>query len=131
MYALLSGKYAAQSVLQAARAGDPGRAYGFYLPRYRGIVQEFSIAKLLRHLMSSRLRTHVHPGAAQCGRHHRAVHGPHCGQTTHAHLARLVLSKIARDILTILTPGRRQCLRTPYPRQADAALSELSGPSLG
>jgi geranylgeranyl reductase family protein len=117
-YALLSGKYAAQSVLQAARAGDPGRAYGFYLPRYRGIVQEFSIAKLLRHLMSSRLAEPMFirelPNAGGIIEQYMALIA---GQTTHAHLARLVLSKIARDILTILTPGRRQCLRTPYPRR--------------
>jgi flavin-dependent dehydrogenase len=47
-FAMQSGKYAAEAMIDAARAGDPAKATDFYLARYRSIVAIFRGARLLR-----------------------------------------------------------------------------------
>ncbi|HQG31587.1 MAG TPA: hypothetical protein PLA83_06635, partial [Deltaproteobacteria bacterium] len=50
-FALMSGKFAAQSILKAANSGIPHMAYDFYKPSYRSITRFFSPAKMLRHFL--------------------------------------------------------------------------------
>jgi len=53
-FAVQSGAYAAQAIIEAARAKAPSRALAFYLPRYRSIVRSFRDVRLLRRLVFSR-----------------------------------------------------------------------------
>lgn len=50
-YALMSGKFAAESVLKAASLGAPNKAYDLYKPSYNSITRFFSPAKILRLLL--------------------------------------------------------------------------------
>jgi menaquinone-9 beta-reductase len=47
-FAMQSGKYAAESILQAAQAGKTTRAYEFYKVKYNDMVRFFKPAKLIR-----------------------------------------------------------------------------------
>ena len=53
-FAVQSGAYAAQAILEAARVNAPARALAFYLPRYRSIIRSFRDVRLLRRLVFSR-----------------------------------------------------------------------------
>lgn len=50
-FALLSGKFAAESVLEAARLGKPRLALDFYKKRYKVITDTLAQANLLRYLL--------------------------------------------------------------------------------
>jgi menaquinone-9 beta-reductase len=106
-YALLSGKFAAQAILQAARLGSPLRAYQFYRARYAGIARTFLFAKILRPLMSSKIAEPMFirelPHASGIIEKYLALIA---GQTTYARIAHLVARKMARDIFAMLTLRR-------------------------
>jgi geranylgeranyl reductase family protein len=53
-FAVQSGAYAAQAIVDAARAKAPSRALALYLPRYRSIIRSFRDVRVLRHLVFSR-----------------------------------------------------------------------------
>lgn len=53
-FAVQSGAYAAQAIIEAARVNAPARALAFYLPRYRSIIGSFRDVRLLRRLVFSR-----------------------------------------------------------------------------
>jgi menaquinone-9 beta-reductase len=106
-YALLSGKYAAQAILQAARKGDPHRAYGLYRARYAEFLRVFAIARVLRYFISSKPAEPVFirelpkvPGMVE--KYLALI----AGRNTYPHMARLVAEKMARDMLALLTPRR-------------------------
>ena len=50
-FAMLSGKYAAEAILQAASSGDPDSALDFYLLEYQRIVALLRQAKWMRYLL--------------------------------------------------------------------------------
>jgi len=50
-FALMSGKFAAESILKAANDGTPHKAYDLYKPAYRSITRFFSPAKVLRNFL--------------------------------------------------------------------------------
>lgn len=66
-FAMLSGRYAAEAVLQAASGGDPNAALGFYLPEYHRITDLLRQAKWMRYLLfpsiSEKLFVRVLPGS--------------------------------------------------------------------
>ena len=53
-FAVQSGAYAAQSIIEAAALGEPSRALALYLPRYRTIARSFDDVRMLRRLVFSR-----------------------------------------------------------------------------
>jgi flavin-dependent dehydrogenase len=53
-FAVLSGSYAAQAIIEAARVGAPSRALDLYMPGYRSIARSFEDVRMLRHLVFSR-----------------------------------------------------------------------------
>ena len=53
-FAVLSGHYAAQAIIEATRVSAPSRALDLYLPRYRSIARAFEDVRMLRRLVFSR-----------------------------------------------------------------------------
>jgi menaquinone-9 beta-reductase len=108
-YAMLSGQYAAQSILQAARQGDPRRAYGLYRKKYGGIARVFALARVLRVFMSSSFAEPMFVrelgNATGIVEQYLALIA---GRTTYARITGRVLSKMARDVLAMITPGRQR-----------------------
>jgi geranylgeranyl reductase family protein len=58
-FAVLSGHYAAQAIIEGARAGQPSGALDLYLPRYRSIARGFDDVRMLRRLVFSRYTKRV------------------------------------------------------------------------
>jgi geranylgeranyl reductase family protein len=54
-FAIQSGRYAAQAIVEAARIRAPERAVALYDTRYRSITRAFRDVRLLRHLVFSRV----------------------------------------------------------------------------
>lgn len=106
-FALASGKYAARSILEAARLGDPSRAFGLYLRKHAPIAWEFCIARMLRPLVFSRIGEPLFirelPRAEGIVREYLALIA---GRGTFGRLAMLVAAKIARDVLARRVTGR-------------------------
>ena len=53
-FAVQSGAYAAQAIIEAARMKAPARALALYLQQYRSIIRSFRDVRLLRRLVFSR-----------------------------------------------------------------------------
>ena len=106
-FALASGKHAALSILEAARLGDPRRAFRLYRRSHARVAREFCIALMLRPLMFSRVGEPLFirelPRAEGIVREYLALIA---GRSTFGRLAMLVAAKMARDVLALPVTGR-------------------------
>jgi geranylgeranyl reductase family protein len=98
-FALLSGRFAAESILQAAQRGVPGKAYDFYKSRYYSIVRFFSPAKLMRYFVFPRFSEarllKALPRAAVLFENYLALLA---GQTSYYGFARTAVHWMMKDI---------------------------------
>jgi geranylgeranyl reductase family protein len=66
-FAMQSGAYAAEAIIDAARLGRPHDAITFYQARYRNIIDGFAVARFLRPLIFSRIAEPIFLRAIELG----------------------------------------------------------------
>ncbi len=128
-FAMQSGHLAAEAIREAAAAGNPAAALGFYQPRYETIAASFRHANRLRHFLfpraSQNLFSKILPRTASIPRRHLDLMAD---EITYADYGKFLLRKAVVAPLRFFAPRPRADLKTLVPAATANVPSATSPP---